>query len=294
MDRPIDAPDTLREQLAGLERSFPLRQVVLPSGAIVAVRECGRRSAADSIVLLHGISSGAASWLQTAVRAAPHCHVLAWDAPGYGESTPLDGAAPADTDYAQRLHELLQGLGMQNCVLVGHSLGALMAAAYARGPVVGQVRRLVLISPAGGYGGADQAEAAQRVRRERRQALQSGGIDGLAQRIDQRLLSPGANDAARSWVRWNTARLNPHGYLQAVEMLCNSSLAAGAGSAPVEVHCGDADAVTPATDCRERARRLDAPFRLIEGAGHASPVEQPEAVAQLLRAATFNESSFHV
>ncbi len=277
------ADELLQPQLALLDRRFPQRLVTLPSGAQVAVRECGVRADAPTVVLLHGISSGAASWLHAAVIAGEQVHVIAWDAPGYGDSTPLAGDAPLDADYAARLHELLQALEVRRCVLAGHSLGALMACAYARDLGANRVTRVVLISPAGGYGGAAQAAASARVRSERRAALQTLGVEGLAERIAQRLLSPAADSAMRAWVQWNTAHLRPEGYLQAVELLCASDLGASRGLAmPVEVHCGDADVVTPPAACRGWADLYAAPFDLINGAGHASPVEQPDAVARLI------------
>ena len=53
--------EQLRLQLTLMERCFPASTVQLPSGAQVAVRQCGQRSGdRPSIVLLHGISSGAA------------------------------------------------------------------------------------------------------------------------------------------------------------------------------------------------------------------------------------------
>ncbi|MFC5521464.1 alpha/beta fold hydrolase [Polaromonas jejuensis] len=277
------ADDLLQAPLALLDSRFPQRIVTLPSGACVALRECGARGDAPTVVLLHGISSGAASWLQAALLAGEQLHVIAWDAPGYGESTPLPGDAPLDADYAARLHELLLVLDVRHCVLVGHSLGALMACAYARDLGAERVTRVVLISPAGGYGAVAQAVTSARVRGERRDALQTLGVDGLAERIPQRLLSPAANSAARAWVRWNAANLQPAGYLQAVELLCQSDLGKSRGVAmPVEVHCGDADVVTPPVACRGWADLYAAPFDLIKGAGHASPVEQPEAVARLI------------
>lgn len=274
----------LQPSLDLLAQQFGEQLVRLPSGAQVAVRRCGvQAGAAPAIVLLHGISSGAALWLQVAQRLSAHAQVIAWDAPGYGNSTPLPGDAPTDADYAARLHELLQALDVQRCILVGHSLGALMACAYARGPGATKVARVVLISPAGGYGGAAQATQRARVRQERRDALQAQGVQGLAERIADRLLTPAASEVARAWVKWNTARLNPSGYLQAVELLCNSDLGASAGIAmPVQVHCGDADVVTPPAGCQAWAERYAAPFSLIAAAGHASPVEQPEAVARLI------------
>ncbi|MCG2594282.1 alpha/beta fold hydrolase [Ramlibacter sp. XY19] len=257
--------------------SFPERVLALRDGAQVAVRERGAAGAGASLVLLHGISSGAASWAQALPATG---HVLAWDAPGYGASTPLAQDAPLAADYAARLHETLLALGVQRCVLVGHSLGALMACAYAARADKVQVERLVLISPARGYG--DDAAAAERVRRERGEALKNKGVAGIAAAIDQRLLSPQAGAQARELVRASAARLNPQGYLQAVQMLAGSTLAKVPQDIPVEVHCGEADVVTPLAQCEQVARALGATFSTIANAGHASPAERPEAVAALI------------
>lgn len=272
----------LQPALDLLARRFGEHTVRLPSGTQVAVRQCGVPGQGPSVVLLHGISSGAASWVHVATRIGADAHVLAWDAPGYGDSAPLAADAPTDADYAERLHELLQALGIERCVLVGHSLGALMACALARGEGAGRVDRVLLISPAAGYGAPGRAAERERVRSERRQALQTLGVGGMAERIPARLLSPTADAAQRAWVQWNTARLHPAGYLQAVELLCASDLAAQRLEVPVQVACGDADAVTPPAACRAVAEALGAPFEAIDGAGHASPIEQPDAVARLI------------
>lgn len=270
-----------------LDSRFKASTLALPSGARVAVRQCGERGAGPSVVLLHGISSGAASWLHVALALSERVHVIAWDAPGYGESTPLAAASPVADDYAGTLHQTLRALRIEACVLVGHSLGALMAAAYAGTWGADTVSSLVLISPASGYGGDDQCAARERVRSQRQDDLRSFGIEGLGQRTSQRLLSPAADDAARAWVQWNTARLNAAGYLQAVELLCNADLGRNTDlGMPVQVLCGDADAVTPPATCRRWAGLLSAPFALIRAAGHASPVEQPEAVARAILSAT--------
>lgn len=278
----LDPAVLLQPTLDLLARQFGEHTVRLPSGAQVALRECGVPGQGPSVVLLHGISSGAASWVHVATRIGADAHVLAWDAPGYGDSTPLAADAPTDAHYAARLHELLQARGIERCVLVGHSLGALMACAFARGEGAGRVDRVLLISPAAGYGAPGRAAERERVRSERRQSLQALGVGGMAERIPARLLSPTADAAQRAWVQWNTARLHPAGYLQAVELLCASDLAAQRLAVPVQVACGDADAVTPPAACRAVAEALGAPFESIAGAGHASPVEQPDAVARLI------------
>jgi len=274
----LAAFDALQEQQAALERDFPQWLVTLPSGARVALRQCGK-GAGPTIVLLHGIVSAAASWLHVARLLAHTHHVVAWDAPGYGHSTALPAPAPVASDYAEHLHDVLQTFGVERCTVVGHSLGALMACALALLHPE-RVDRVVLISPARGYAGSP--EEAARVKRQRLDALQAQGVSGIAARIDERLLSSAASQEARDWVRWNAARLHLQGYRQAVEMLCGSALAPLPAGMPVEVHCGDMDVVTSPSQCAQLAQSRGVPYHPIPGAGHASPVEQPAYVAALL------------
>ena len=263
-----------------LERHFVQRMVALPSGGRVAVRECG---SGLPLVLMHGIGSGAASWLHCARTLEAHGRVIAWDAPGYGDSTPLVQPAPLASDYAERLGALLVALHIERCVLVGHSLGALMAAAFAHGAGRSRVARLVLLSPARGYGAAGREVERDATRAKRLDDLRTLGVSGIAARSPARMLTANADRAARDWVRWNTARLSPTGYTQAVQMLCADDIARYAPLAlPAEVHCGDADLVTPPDACRSVAEVFGAPFTLIAGAGHACAIEQPEAVAALI------------
>ncbi|WP_028628863.1 alpha/beta fold hydrolase [Metapseudomonas resinovorans] len=260
-----------------LQQCFPERLVQLADGIQVAIRECGK---GPVVVLLHGIGSGSASWLHCAQRLTASSRVIAWDAPGYGLSTPLPPAQPKAGDYAARLELLLDTLDVDSCLLVGHSLGALMATAYAAGIGAARVRRLVLLSPARGYGAAELRDTGERVRRQRLGNLERLGIDGMASERTTRLLGRNPSEDALAWVRWNMARLNPHGYRQAVELLCGDDLLGhGLPTAPCEVHCGEDDGITTPQACGAIARQLGAPFSLISGAGHASPIEQPEVVA---------------
>ncbi|SEK01877.1 MULTISPECIES: alpha/beta fold hydrolase [unclassified Variovorax] len=279
------APTLSASELARLDARFPARNVAVGGGAVVSVRECGQ---GPVVVCLHGIGSGAASWLDTAALLASQARLIAWDAPGYGESTPLDSAAPSAADYAKRLGALLDALGIDSCVLVGHSLGAITAASAASATSAARtdkrIRRLVLVSPAVGYGAPERAEARAKVRTERLATLDELGIAGMAAKRAGRLVSDKASDHARQWVRWNMARLNDHGYRQAVELLCNADLLADLPPPmPVRVACGALDVVTPPAACAEVARRCGVPLELLDDAGHAGYVEQPQAVATLLR-----------
>ncbi|MFJ4068175.1 alpha/beta fold hydrolase [Pseudomonas sp. NPDC089996] len=255
-----------------LQRQFGERLLQLADGQ-QAVREAG---SGEAIVLLHGIGSGAASWLQVALGLCQRARVIAWDAPGYGHSTPLPMASPRAGDYAARLASLLDALALERCVLVGHSLGAMTAAAFAqRHPE--RVSELVLLSPARGYG--TRPEQGRAVRDKRLHDLAMLGVERLAQMRSANLVSTNASDNALAWVQWNMARLLPVGYRQAIELLCGDDLLSyRQQSVPCQVHCGSADSITTADDCRALAQAFSAPFQLIHGAGHACAIEQPETV----------------
>ena len=293
-DTPAQPLPALPEaELQRLQSRFAARDVALPGGAVVSVRECGAadnqgQGSAPVFVCLHGIGSGAASWLDTALQLAaqqPGARVIAWDMPGYGRSTPVAPPRPVAEDYAGRLAALLQALQIARCVLVGHSLGAITAARACRpgAAAADRIAQLVLISPAIGYGAAGRQEQAGRVRTQRLDTLAREGVAGMAARADQRLLSAHAGERARQWVRWNMGRLNDAGYTQAVQLLAGADLLADLPPAmPVTVACGALDIVTPPPACEQVAQACGVPLQRLPQAGHACYVEQPEATARLL------------
>src|SRR6478752_6409538 len=101
----IDTLSPPPSELDRLDARFPARRVPVGDGAVVSVRECGTGPA---LVCLHGIGSGTASLLASRAR------LIAWDAPGYGESTPVAPAVPTAADYAARLHGLLDALEIES------------------------------------------------------------------------------------------------------------------------------------------------------------------------------------
>jgi pimeloyl-ACP methyl ester carboxylesterase len=254
--------------------------------ASVSYREAVGEGSEETLplVLLHGIGSGAASWVQQFEALGGARRVLAWDAPGYGASTPVTSVSPVAADYARVLADWLDALRITRCVLVGHSLGAIMAGAFAAAHPE-RVAGLLLISPAGGYGAADADVRAQK-RDARLAMLAELGAQGLAQQRSANMLSPHASDAARAWVRWNMARIVPHGYAQATHLLANADLAADlarcVGKVSMAVAVGAEDTITPPEACERLAQTARAPFHTVPRAGHAGYIEQPLAYSTMI------------
>lgn len=95
----------------------------------VALGEKGRRT---PLVLIHGLTMDRHIWSPLIETLAKEFRVVAIDLPGHGESTDL----PDTEDYefpplAHRLHDTLIHIGVANPIMVGHSIGALVACFYA-------------------------------------------------------------------------------------------------------------------------------------------------------------------
>src|SRR5690349_2724730 len=245
----------------------------------IAYREAGTGPA---LMLLHGIGSSSAGWLLQ-LESLKGYRLIAWDAPGYGGSDFLTPTAPRPSDYAQALHEFLERLLLKDVVLVGNSLGCLMAGAYAAAHPE-RVRSMLLLGPAGGYADLPEREAklAERLRQ-----LDELGPEGLAEQRAPTLVAKSSPPIALELVRWSQRRIQPQGYRQAVHCLAQGQLAADARryGKRVLVACGSEDVITPEAGCKAIARAFPrGEYRSLPGVGHAPHVEVPELVNDLIAA----------
>jgi pimeloyl-ACP methyl ester carboxylesterase len=287
----LDTDDNLMRSLDELNASAAALRSLTTELADGSCIECLQAGAADqpvSQVLLHGIGSAAASWLEQLEAAnrlaGEHGHrLLAWNAPGYGESTRLAPECPVAADYANRLWHWLDALGVQHPVtVVGQSMGCLIAAAAARAQPA-RVARLVLFAPARGYGRADPTERERR-RSERLDALRQQGPAGLAERRAPAMLSPAANADLIGYVRSLMARVSPAGYAQATEMLAQGDIDGDLATwrGPLVVASGEADRITPPDSCRDIAARAGVSWTNLGAVGHGCPLEAPQRANEIL------------
>lgn len=263
----------------------PALRIDTPLGTM-GYRQAGSL-AATRLVLLHGIGSGSASWTAQLAAVRPdEPGLLAWDAPGYGDSDGLrlpDDASPDATHYATRLWAWLDALALtQPITLVGHSLGALMAA---RAAVLQpqRVAALVLLAPAQGHARLDPAQR-ERLLHDRLTALTTLGPAGMAQQRGAAMLTPDAPAQLVAMVQAVMAQIQSRGYTHAARMLSGGDLLADLAQlrCPVQVASGSADRITPPAGCQQVAAAAGVAWTDLGPVGHACPLQAGPAVNALL------------
>ncbi len=110
------------------------------------------RADAPTIVMLHEGLGAVALWrdFPARVAAATGCGVFVYSRAGYGQSDPADLPRPIDYMTGEALDVLpvlLDGIGVKQCILLGHSDGATISAIYAGSTTDYRVRGLVLMAP---------------------------------------------------------------------------------------------------------------------------------------------------
>jgi pimeloyl-ACP methyl ester carboxylesterase len=103
--------------------------------------------AAPPLVLIHGGLDHCRNWDAVARALQPHFHVLAPDLRGHGDSEWAKGSSYSLVDNVYDLTNLMRSAALQDAVLVGHSMGGMVALACA-GTYPEKVSKLVVLDGA--------------------------------------------------------------------------------------------------------------------------------------------------
>ena len=85
-----------------------------------------RAGTGPALVMLHGAPSDGRTWQWMARDLARDHTVVAWDAPGFGESSDIDDSWRAP-EFADALAAFVAALGLERPHVVGHSFGTMVA-----------------------------------------------------------------------------------------------------------------------------------------------------------------------
>jgi pimeloyl-ACP methyl ester carboxylesterase len=137
--------------------SNPLRRLteaLIPAPRLTVVTDTGRGSGKSgaaagkpTIVMLHGIVSSSKHWHNLTPLLTPSFRCVAIDLLGFGDSPKPPRSNYSIDDHVRSLRATLRRLDLDGqIILMGHSLGSLIATRYAA-DYPEDVSRLVLLSP---------------------------------------------------------------------------------------------------------------------------------------------------
>lgn len=123
------------------------------------------RGSGPVVILLHGIATSGESWQHLRTLLEHNFKCISIDLVGFGKSPKPEWYSYTPAEHVRNIELTINKLNQKSpFILVGHSMGALLAAHYtARNPA--RVRQLFLLSPPL-YFGASQVQAAKRLWRE--------------------------------------------------------------------------------------------------------------------------------
>lgn len=225
-----------------------------------------------TVLLLHGSGATGAVWAPVLGELDGLRWIVA-DLPGHGRS----GWLPSyhHRDYAAAIEQALGATEVD--LVVGHSLGALVALTLADSIPVGAVTGIAMKvswTPEQLAGRAALADRPQRTFTDRADALRLfAKVSGLP--AD----SPGLASGIRHTPEGYCLAADPH--LTADPPATQDELAAVMArvTAPVRLACGDAD---PGIDPGDMAAVLGREVAVIPGAGHNPHIDDPARVAALI------------
>lgn len=250
--------------------------VVTTSFGLIGVEERGRGGV--PLVLLHGVGSDKSAWGPQLAHFGAERRTLAFDYPGYGEST-FRADATRDT-FAAAILAAMDALAIDRAHIAGLSLGGVVALAmHAAAP--DRCASLILadsfaVHPEG-RAIYDRSLAAAR----------ELGMRGLAEaRVDALLAQP-ADAALRAEVIATMSRIAPEAYERGAEAvwLADQRERAAAIGCSTLILCGTEDRITPPA-LSEALKDLvpHAAYVEIAGAGHLSNLESPAVFNRVIDA----------
>jgi len=148
------------------------------------------------VVFVHSFGGSSGHWFAPLAHLRPTRRALAIDLRGHGESDPPAAGSYAVVDLAADIAAVVDSLGLERFVLVGHSMGGAAAIAYA-GANPDRVAGLVLI----GTPGRTPPEQASKI-----MASMEADYETVSQDYWKRLLT-GARPEVEERVRSDMARV---------------------------------------------------------------------------------------
>lgn len=237
----------------------------------------------EPLVLLHGMSNNSQSWKKQLKGLQENYTVIAWDAPGYGQSSDPQPEFRHFSQFADVLKGFIEALRYDSIYLLGHSMGAAIAIDFSyRYPEM--VKKLIIADATRGSAALSQEENEKRLN-NRLASIETIDPREIASRRINALLSPQASDEVRDEVARIMSQVRPAGYRAVAYSLyhVNQMDFLPSISARTLVICGEVDTVTPVSESRVFHEGIaNSELAIIPGTGHLCYQEDPILLNQLV------------
>lgn len=236
------------------------------------------------LLFLHGLGGGHHAW----DRQLPHFAALgfashAWDQPGYGHSPIVE---PYDLEQvSDALKRLIESLGGEPIVLVGHSMGGMVAQeAYARFPEL--IKGLVLGFTSAAFGGGS-AEFVRQFVAARVEPLEQGQtMAQIAASLMPKMRGAKSDPAGLAHAQGIMAAIPQETYRKAVHLLTTFDRKENLGriKVPTLLVAGSDDRTAPPPVMERMHKAIPgSQYVVLQGCGHLGPMDQPEAFNSMLQ-----------
>lgn len=247
------------------------------------------------MLLIHGTGASSHSWEGLTLELGDEFSLTIVDLPGHGFTEPVQRAAMTLPNVARLVGELLQVIGVQPRIIVGHSAGAAIAVRMTLDRHVAHPETIVSLNgallPWRGMAGWLFPSMAR--------ALAASGVVTplLARRaahpgaVERMLAGTGPLPPARSIAFYKLMMERPAQVQAALDMMAMWDLESLRRDLPrldsdlVLVACGEDTAVQPDAAFAVKDALRHAHVRYVRGLGHLAHEEAPAQIADLVRAA---------
>jgi 3-oxoadipate enol-lactonase len=234
------------------------------------------------LIFLHGIGGNAEYWRPQLDAFADDFRAIAWDMPGYGDSAP-----PAEMTFpvlADAVATLIDRLSIDRAHLIGHSLGGMIAQAFAR-LYPDRLRSLTLAATSAAFGKRPDGDVDQ-VWRDRFIEQRLGPLDRgasmteLAPKMVRGLIGDMADPKGVEQAILSMAAVPEASYRAAVHCLTGFDQEADLAGieTPTLLLAGEKDPVAPPKVMKRMANAMpNSRLEILPNAGHLANVERPDA-----------------
>jgi 3-oxoadipate enol-lactonase len=230
------------------------------------------------LIFLHGVGGGHHAWERQLPWFADKGYPShAWDQPGYGHSPLVE---PYDLEHVSAaLARLVKSLGGQPVVLVGHSMGGLIAQeTYVRYPELVKALALCFTSPAFAAGSSDFTK--QFIAARLGPLDQGKSMADIARALMPTMQGAKSDASGLALAEQIMGGIAPDTYRKAVQLLTTFDRRKELADikVPTLVLSGSDDKTAPPTMMEKMAAKIPrAMYVRLEGCGHLGPLDQPEA-----------------